>query len=186
MKSIFGLAHCRSTIPSPRRLLLVFLSLLIVTALSIAATQRVSDASLPTGMSHPVIRVTSQTVKGARFDRLPLPTTAFAPTYADAAESLRSGRHADAYGRFVALADEGDADAGRAALIMYRCGPSVFGSDWDASDEQLAQWTQWSAAAGGLELAHIRAMAEGSAIGMATDGHSLLKRSSRCALTSPR
>ena len=77
-------------------------------------------------------------------ERTATPRTAFAPTFADAAEALRAGRHAEAYGRFVALADEGDVDAARIALVMHRFGPALFGSPWDASVEQVAQWTRWS------------------------------------------
>ena len=76
-------------------------------------------------------------------------------TFDAAAASLRAGRAAEAYGRFVALADAGDVDAARLALMMYRFGPTVFGSRWDASTEQLAAWTRWSQAAEDSDMAHL-------------------------------
>jgi hypothetical protein len=94
-------------------------------------------------------------------DRPPIPRAEFAPTFADAAESLRSGRYADAYGRFVRLADEGEVDAARMALVMHRLGPKVFGSAWDATVEQLIEWTRWSQAASEEELAQLRAEVHG-------------------------
>jgi len=61
--------------------------------------------------------------------------------YAQAVAAFRSGRFPDAYGRFVELADLGDAEAARLALWMYQRGPTLFGSDWDATPDQIAQWT---------------------------------------------
>jgi hypothetical protein len=54
--------------------------------------------------------------------------------------AFRAGRFPEAYGRFSALADLGDAEAARTALWMYQRGPSLFGSDWDATPDQLASW----------------------------------------------
>ena len=76
-------------------------------------------------------------------------------TFDAAAASLRAGRVAEAYGRFVALAELGDVDAARVALLMYRFGPTVFGRRWDASTEQLAAWTRWSQAAEDKDMAHL-------------------------------
>jgi hypothetical protein len=92
-------------------------------------------------------------------DRPTMPRVEFAPTFSAAAESLRAGRHAEAYGRFVVLADEGDVDAARIALLLHRFGPDVFGSAWDASVEQVVEWTRWSEAATAKELAQLRGMA---------------------------
>ncbi len=55
--------------------------------------------------------------------------------------AFRAGRFPEAYGRFTALADLGDAEAARTALWMYQRGPSLFGSDWDATPDQLASWS---------------------------------------------
>lgn len=74
-------------------------------------------------------------------------------TLPEAAALLRGGRHAEAYGRFVVLADAGDVEASRIALHLYHFGPSVYGSQWDASAEQLWRWTRASQKAEDLEFA---------------------------------
>ncbi len=48
------------------------------------------------------------------------------------------GRWADAYGRFIALPNDGDRDVARIALFMYRYGPRLYGSHWDASPDEVA------------------------------------------------
>jgi hypothetical protein len=65
--------------------------------------------------------------------------------HGNALASFREARFSEAYGRFIALADAGHAPAAELALWMYRHGPSVFGRDWDSSQEQL---TAWAALAG--------------------------------------
>jgi hypothetical protein len=52
----------------------------------------------------------------------------------------RAGRWSAAYGRFVALADEGYVPATRVALSMLRNGPNVYGIDWSAAPSQVASW----------------------------------------------
>jgi len=152
MKFITGFTHGHETTVSTLRLWLVFFAFAGVAALLITALQRLDDLSRPTLPSAP-------TTASAPHDRPPMPHAALAPTFAAAAESLRTGRHAEAYGRFVTLAEEGDADAGRIALVMHRFGPAIFGSSWDASVEQIEEWTQWSEAAAQKELAQLRAAA---------------------------
>ena len=66
------------------------------------------------------------------------------PSFVEAVRSLCDRRHAEAYGRFVALANDGDVRAGRIALVLHRLGPALFGSEWDASTEQLDTWARWS------------------------------------------
>jgi len=61
--------------------------------------------------------------------------------FGEAAGLLRAGRHAAAYGRFVALADAGNRDAARIALVMHRYARALFASDWDATTEQLEDWS---------------------------------------------
>jgi len=61
--------------------------------------------------------------------------------YAAAVESFRQHRYAAAYGRFVRLADSGHAESAQLALVMYRNGPTLFGSNWDATPEELEQWS---------------------------------------------
>jgi hypothetical protein len=150
--------------PSPRtgatlctlRLWLVFLSCAGVTALLIAALQRASEV-LPASTGWATAASTPAPGGKAVEPGRP-PPAAFAPTFASAAGSLRVGRNAEAYGRFVALADDGDVDAARFALLMHRYGPTVFGSAWDASPEQVADWARWSARAAEEELAEFEVL----------------------------
>ena len=137
------LARGRVAVLSAVRLWLVFLVAAAAAVLLMAAVQH-ADAALS--------RLAGATAASAAKPTT-LPPVAFAPTFADAAASLRSGRYADAYGRFVALAEEGDVDAARIALLMHRFGPEVFGSEWDASPEQLEAWTAWSETAARRDLA---------------------------------
>ena len=60
--------------------------------------------------------------------------------HANALASFRQARFPEAYGRFIALADAGHAPAAALALWMYQQGPSVFGKEWDSSQEQLTAW----------------------------------------------
>ena len=62
--------------------------------------------------------------------------------YAAAVAQFKSGRMSDAYGRFIRLADEGDPDAARIALFMYRFGPILYGSHWDAHPDDIAYWNE--------------------------------------------
>lgn len=62
--------------------------------------------------------------------------------HARAAASFREARFSEAYGRFVALADAGHAPAAAMAMWMYLNGPSLFGKDWDSTQEQLTAWAQ--------------------------------------------
>ncbi|MEP7302435.1 MAG: hypothetical protein ABI699_12980 [Caldimonas sp.] len=64
-----------------------------------------------------------------------------APTFVEASRLFRGGRHAAAYGRFVQLANEGDREAARIVLVMHKHGSVLFGSQWDASTEELVQWS---------------------------------------------
>ena len=60
--------------------------------------------------------------------------------HANALASFRQARFPEAYGRFIALADAGHAPAAELALWMYLHGASVFGKEWDSSQEQLTAW----------------------------------------------
>ena len=62
--------------------------------------------------------------------------------HARAVESFQHGRYAEAYGRFMALADAGHAPAAEVALFMYANGRTLFGSQWDVSPDQLAAWAR--------------------------------------------
>ena len=135
--------RARLGIRSTLRLWLVFMAFAGAGAVLVAALQRVEGTYRPAHAVHTT-------------PPPPAPGAVLAATFGEAAESLRTGRHAEAYGRFVALADEGDVDAGRIALLMHRFGPSVFGSTWDASVDQLALWTRWSQVAAEKDLSRLR------------------------------
>jgi hypothetical protein len=62
--------------------------------------------------------------------------------HARAVASFQHGRYAEAYGRFMALADAGYAPSADVALFMYSNGATLFGSHWDVSPEQLATWAE--------------------------------------------
>jgi hypothetical protein len=62
--------------------------------------------------------------------------------HAAAVESFRQARFAEAYGRFMALADAGHAPSAGIALWMWQHGPDLFGKDWDCSGEQLEEWSR--------------------------------------------
>jgi hypothetical protein len=61
-------------------------------------------------------------------------------TYAFAVKSFRQHRYAAAYGRFARLADAGHVPSAQVALMMYSNGPMLFGSQWDATPEQVEYW----------------------------------------------
>lgn len=71
----------------------------------------------------------------------PAPTAA-ERVHANAVASFRQARFPEAYGRLIALADAGHAPSAELALWMYQHGPSVFGRDWDSSQEQLTAWAK--------------------------------------------
>jgi hypothetical protein len=62
-------------------------------------------------------------------------------SYASAVQSFREQRYSAAYGRFARLADAGHAQSAQLALMMFRNGRALFGSDWDATPEQLERWS---------------------------------------------
>ena len=62
--------------------------------------------------------------------------------HANAVASFRAARFPEAYGRFISLADAGHAPAAEQALWMYRHGPSLFGKDWDSTQDQLTAWAK--------------------------------------------
>jgi TPR repeat protein len=69
------------------------------------------------------------------------PTTADR-LHANAVGSFRQARFPEAYGRFIKLADAGHAPSAELALWMYLHGPSLFGRDWDSTQDQLTAWAQ--------------------------------------------
>jgi len=79
-----------------------------------------------------------------------------ATSFAEASGLFRSGRHAAAYARFVVLANEGDMQAARVALVMHRFGAALFGSDWDATTEELEDWSRLARLAEAKDVAQRR------------------------------
>lgn len=79
------------------------------------------------------------------------PARAAGPTYTyeEAVSRFRAGEWADAYGRFIALANEGDADAARISLFMLSYGPKLHGSQWHALPHEIRRWQQLAASAAG-------------------------------------
>jgi hypothetical protein len=73
-----------------------------------------------------------------------LPSGAAAPVereYADAVKSFRTGRTAEAFGRFIELANRGDVDAARIALFLHSYGAVLFNKQWEADPRDVAYWT---------------------------------------------
>lgn len=59
---------------------------------------------------------------------------------AQAVQAFQAHQYAVAYGRFAALADDGDAPSALIALAMVRHGKALFGSDWSVTRGQLRHW----------------------------------------------
>ena len=62
--------------------------------------------------------------------------------HTEAVASFREARFPAAYARFIQLADPGHAPSAEVALWMYLNGPSLFGRDWDTTQDQLTAWAQ--------------------------------------------
>jgi len=60
--------------------------------------------------------------------------------FEQALEDYKSGHTTAAYGRFMRLADAGDAEAARIALVLLRHGPEMHGTAWGASQPQIDHW----------------------------------------------
>jgi hypothetical protein len=58
-----------------------------------------------------------------------------------AVQAFQARQYAVAYGRFAALADEGDAPSALIALALVRHGPTLFGSEWSLTRVQLQRWS---------------------------------------------
>lgn len=58
-----------------------------------------------------------------------------------AVQQYKAGRYSVAYGRFMALANQGDPDAAHVALFMNKYGPTLYGAWWDADPTDVAQWS---------------------------------------------
>lgn len=60
---------------------------------------------------------------------------------AQAVQAFQAREYAVAYGRFAALADDGDGASALIALAMVRHGPTLFGSEWSLTQPQLQHWS---------------------------------------------
>ena len=68
--------------------------------------------------------------------------TAQEPQFGDAVREFRNGRWSAAYGQVVTLANNGHRDAARMALFMHHYGPLLYGTEWDATDEDVDYWSR--------------------------------------------
>ena len=57
-----------------------------------------------------------------------------------ATEAFRQHRYAQAYGRYVELADAGHPPSARMAMVMLQNGPALFGGEFAATTSQYARW----------------------------------------------
>lgn len=64
------------------------------------------------------------------------------PAYAEAVQEYRAGRWSSAFGRFITLANDGNVESARFALFMQLHGRALYGSDWDASEEDIELWSR--------------------------------------------
>jgi hypothetical protein len=58
----------------------------------------------------------------------------------EAMDQYRDSKWPGAYGRFAALADQGNPEAARIALLMLRYGSRLYGHNWGASQPQINRW----------------------------------------------
>lgn len=65
--------------------------------------------------------------------------------FRQAAAQYRAGRYSDAFGRFLAMAAHGDADAARIVLFMHEFGPTLYGSYWDLNADEREAFTRLAA-----------------------------------------
>jgi hypothetical protein len=82
-------------------------------------------------------------VASARAEQLRSPGTEYTQRYDDAVQELSTQRYSAAYGRFVALADEGHAPSALMALAMVTYRPSMSGvAQWSVTSAQLQRWSE--------------------------------------------
>ena len=60
--------------------------------------------------------------------------------------AYQAGRWSEAYDGLARLADDGDAEAARLAVLMVRHGPVLFGQRFEAREEQRDAWVRLSGA----------------------------------------
>lgn len=64
------------------------------------------------------------------------------PEYTQAVQEYRAGRWSAAFGRLIPLANNGNVEAARIALFMQLHGRLLYGSDWEASEEDVELWSK--------------------------------------------
>lgn len=60
--------------------------------------------------------------------------------FSQALDDYKDGKRTAAYGQFARLADRGDAESARMALILLRHGQKLHGTAWGASQPQIDHW----------------------------------------------
>ena len=60
--------------------------------------------------------------------------------FLQALDEFRDGKRTAAYGHFAQLADAGDAESARMALMLLRHGPRLYNAGWGASQPQIDRW----------------------------------------------
>ena len=102
-----------------------------------------------------ILRLSTLLVRVLLLAVLPLASgTALAAGEGDRTEALfsqasalyREGRWSGAYGRFAYLADHGHSEAARIAMHMLRMGPTLYGTEWGASQPQIDNWSRMATA----------------------------------------
>lgn len=81
--------------------------------------------------------------------------TAAERRFALAADYHRSNAWARAYGEFLALANDGHAEAAAIVLFMHRMGPALYGSYWDLGTEEQADLEQLVREGGGRRASFV-------------------------------
>ena len=60
--------------------------------------------------------------------------------FQQALAEYKAGHRTIAYGQFMRLADQGDAESARIALMLLRHGEEMHGTAWGASQPQIDRW----------------------------------------------
>jgi hypothetical protein len=70
------------------------------------------------------------------------PAAEDAPSFGSAMAAYERNHWDQAYAAFIALADQGDAEAARIALQMWRHGPALYQRAFAANAHQVARWSR--------------------------------------------
>jgi hypothetical protein len=72
------------------------------------------------------------------------PALAQVPSLGTAMIDYRTGNWSAAYGQLLTLANNGNPEAARLALHMWRHGPELYASRWDATEDEVDLWARLS------------------------------------------